>query len=84
LVAEHSDADLEVRSVNVAGPCGLCHCFVLKGDAICTDMVYFPVMKTVLMLLLLGVLAGCGGGDPEPEPVAPPKVNCEENPIICR
>lgn len=47
-------------------------------------MKYFPKMKIALVTLLLSVLAGCGGGDPEPEPVVLPKVNCVADPLICR
>lgn len=34
-------------------------------------------------IVLAHLLAGCGGGDPEPD-VATPQVNCAMQPVVCQ
>ena len=36
-----------------------------------------------LILLAAHLLAGCGGGDPEPD-VDTPQVNCALQPVVCK
>lgn len=36
-------------------------------------------------IALAHLLAGCGGGDPEPQPDQPtPQVNCALQPVVCK
>ncbi len=40
--------------------------------------------KILFAALLAASLAGCGGGDPEPETAPTPGVDCKAKPELCR
>lgn len=45
----------------------------------------FRIVTGAFLLWTCALLAGCGGGDPEPEPdVQTPRVNCAQNPEACK
>lgn len=49
---------------------------------LCTRVLSLGLL--LLVFAVCGVLAGCGGGDPEDEPDVPtPRVDCQANPKAC-